>query len=201
MFAAGVGGHRLFFLTGHRAGSQRPNIPGANVNCMTDPARLEKATFAAGCFWDAEAAFRQLDGVVETVAGYTGGTVSDPGYEQVGTGTTGHAEAVGIVFDPARIPYDRLLDIFWALHDPTRADGQGDYTGPQYRSAIFYHDEDQKAAALASRDRLAASGKHGNRPIVTEILPASAFWPAGECHQHFYEKCGQGYCTSRKIWE
>jgi peptide-methionine (S)-S-oxide reductase len=168
---------------------------------MTDPARLARASFAAGCFWDLEAAFRRVDGVIETLTGYTGGTVTDPGYEQVSTGTTGHAEAVGLVFDPSVISYDRLLDIFWQLHDPTRADGQGDYTGPQFRSAIFYHDEEQKKAAYASRDRLAASGTFGSASIVTEILPASVFWPAEECHQQFYEKCALGYCTSRQIYE
>ena len=161
----------------------------------------DKATFAAGCFWDIEAAFRRVDGVLETVAGYAGGSVPDPGYEQVQSGTTGHAEAVGIVFDPAVISYDQILEIFWGIHDPTQADAQGEYTGSQYRSAIFYHNEEQKTAAIRSRDRLAASEKYRNRPILTEIFPASEFWPAEECHQRFYEKCGQGYCTSRKIWE
>jgi methionine-S-sulfoxide reductase len=169
---------------------------------MSDPsARPEKATFAAGCFWDAEAAFRRVDGVLETVAGYTGGSVPDPGYEQVQSGTTGHAEAVGVVFDPAVVSYEALLEIFWSIHDPAQAGGQGEYAGSQYRSAIFYHNEEQKTAAILSRDRLAASEKYRNRPILTEILPASEFWPAEECHQRFYEKCGQGYCTSRKIWE
>ena len=162
---------------------------------------MAKATFAAGCFWDVEAAFRPLDGIIETIAGYTGGSLPDPRYDQVSAGTTGHAEAVGIVYDPAVISYDQLLDLFWAIHDPTREDGQGDYTGPQYRSAIFYHDDDQKEASLASRDCLAASEKYGDRPIATEILPASVFWPAEECHQHFYEKCALGYCTSRQIDE
>jgi len=168
---------------------------------MDDHARPAKATFAAGCFWDVEAAFRRLDGIVETVAGFTGGSLPDPGYDQVSAGTTGHAEAVGIVYDPMVISYDQLLERFWSLHDPTQPDGQGDYTGPQYRSVIFYHDEGQKEAALASRDRLAASEKYGDRPIVTEILPASVFWPAEECHQHFYEKCALGYCTTRQIDE
>jgi methionine-S-sulfoxide reductase len=169
---------------------------------MGDPsARPDKATFAAGCFWDAEAAFRKTDGVLETVVGYTGGSVPDPGYEQVESGTTGHAEAVGIVFDPAVVSYDALLEIFWGIHDPAQTGGQGEYTGSQYRSVIFYHNEDQKAVAIRSRNRLAATEKYRNRPILTEILPASEFWPAEECHQRFYEKCGQGYCTSRKIWE
>jgi methionine-S-sulfoxide reductase len=168
---------------------------------MTDPITLSRATFAAGCFWDVEAAFRNVDGVAETVAGYTGGTVPDPDYEQVSTGSTGHLEAVGIVFDPAVVSYEQLLDVFWATHDPTRPDGQGDYTGPQYRSAIFYHDEKQEETAFASRNRLAKLKKCGDRPVVTEILPAAIFWPAEECHQQFYEKCSRGYCTSRQIYE
>jgi len=169
---------------------------------MGDPsARPEKASFAAGCFWDVEAAFRRVEGVLETVAGYTGGSVPDPGYEQVESGTTGHAEAVGIVFDPGVISYEQLLDLYWQMHDPAQAGGQGEYSGSQYRSVIFYHNEARKAAAIRSRDRLAASDKYRDRPILTEIVPASEFWPAEECHQRFYEKCGQGYCTSRKIWE
>jgi peptide-methionine (S)-S-oxide reductase len=166
-----------------------------------DTGRYEKATFAAGCFWDVEAAFRKADGVLETVAGYTGGSLPDPGYEQVENGTTGHAEAVGIVFNPAVVSYDQLLDIFWSTHDPAQAGGQGDYTGSQYRSAIFYHNEEQKNAAMKSRDRLAASAPYRNRPILTEIFPATAFWPAEESHQQFYEKCGRGHCASRQIYE
>ena len=164
---------------------------------MTGPDEPRRATFAAGCFCDTEAAFRRIDGVIETVVGYTGGSLPGPTYEQVGTGTTGHVEAVGIVYDPGVITYDQLLEIFWTLHDPTRADGHDGYSGSQYRPVIFYHDEDQRKAALVSRDRLVASGRYGDRPIVTEILPASRFWPAEECHQRFYEKCAQGFCTSR----
>jgi peptide-methionine (S)-S-oxide reductase len=167
---------------------------------MNEPARPERASFAAGCFWDVEYAFRNIEGVIDTVVGYTGGSVPDPEYEQVGTGTTGHAEAVGIVFDPAIVPYNRLLDIFWEIHDPTQAGGQGEYTGPQFRSVIYFHTGEQETLALESRDRLAASGKY-HQPVLTEILPASTFWPAEECHQRFYEKCGQGYCMSHKIWE
>jgi methionine-S-sulfoxide reductase len=163
--------------------------------------RYERATFAAGCFWDVEAAFRRVDGVLDTVTGYTGGQLPDPTYEQVESGTTGHAEAVGIVFDPAVVSYVRLLDLFWTIHDPAQAGGQGEYTGPQYRSLIFFHDEGEKIAATESRDRLIASGGRGDRPILTEILPATTFWPAEECHQRFYEKCALGYGTSRQIWE
>ena len=160
-----------------------------------------KATFAAGCFWDVEAAFRKVEGVLETVAGYTGGSVANPVYEQVESGTTGHAEAVGIVYDPSVVSYDQLLEVFWDMHDPARADGQGEFSGSQYRSVIFCHSNEQKTAAVKSRDRLAASEKYRNRPILTEIIPAPEFWPAEECHQRFYEKCSQGYCTSHKIWE
>jgi methionine-S-sulfoxide reductase len=166
-----------------------------------DAGRYEKATFAAGCFWDVEAVFRKVTGVLETVTGYTGGSVPGPTYEQVESGTTGHAEAVGTVFDPAVVSYGQLLDIFWQCHDPAQAGGQGDYTGPQYRSAIFYHSEEQKAAALKSRDRIAASEQYRTRRILTEILPATVFWPAEECHQRFYEKCALCYGTSRQIWE
>lgn len=158
-----------------------------------------KATFAAGCFWDLEAAFRNIEGVLETVTGYTGGSVPDPAYEQVESGTTGHVEAVGIVFDPAIVSYDQLLEIFWNIHDPTDEGGQGDYTGSQYRSMIFYHCEEQKTAATRSLDHLRKSEKFGNRFIRTGIHPAATFWLAEECHQRFYEKCGQGYCTSRQI--
>jgi peptide-methionine (S)-S-oxide reductase len=168
---------------------------------MEQPGQPGKATFAAGCFWDVEATFRKVRGVLETVTGYTGGSLPHPGYEQVETGATGHAEAVGIVFDPSVVSYDQLLDVFWDLHDPAQTDGQGNYTGSQYRSVIFYHNQKQKTAAIHSRDRLAASEKYRDHPILTEILPSSTFWPAEECHQRFYEKCGQGYCTSRKNWE
>lgn len=161
----------------------------------------QKATFSAGCFWDAEAAFRRVDGVIETVVGYTGGSESDPTYEQIESGTTGHVHAVGIVFDPSIVAYEQILEIFWSIHDPTQADGQGDYTGPQYRSLIFFYDAEQETAALASRKRLAAVKQCGDRRILTEILPAQQFWPAEESHQRFYEKCGQGYGTSRKIWD
>jgi peptide-methionine (S)-S-oxide reductase len=165
---------------------------------MNGPADPQRATFAAGCFFDTEAAFRRIEGVIETVVGYTGGSLSRPTYEQVGTGTTGHVEAVGIVYDPGVITYDQLLEIFWTLHDPTRADGQGGYSGTQYRPVIFYHDGDQRKAALASFDRLVVSERYGDGQIVTEILPASQFWPADECHQRFYEKCARGFCTSRQ---
>ena len=161
----------------------------------------QRAAFAAGCFWDAEAAFRRVNGVVATVAGFTGGSVPEPSYSDVSEGTTGHAEAVDIIFDPAVVTYDQLLDLFWEIHDPTQQEQQGDYTGPQYRSAIYYHDEEQHGAALASRDRVQHSGTFRDKEIVTEMVPASRFWPAEESHQQFYEKCGKGYCMSRQVDE
>jgi peptide-methionine (S)-S-oxide reductase len=168
---------------------------------MEQAGRYEQASFAAGCFWDVEAVFRKIDGVIETVTGYFGGSIPDPTYEQVGNGSTGHAEAVGIIFDPAIVSYDQLLDVFWSIHNPTQTDGQGDYDGTQYRSVIFFHSKMQETAAMRSRDRLFAEKKYGCSPILTEIIPVSAFWPAEECHQQFYEKCGQGYCMSRQIDE
>jgi len=160
---------------------------------MSDQPRRELATFAAGCFWDLEAAFRRQQGILATIAGYTGGTVPDPDYEQVASGTTGHTEAVRIVFDPDLITYDALLDLFWSSHDPTEPAGGSE------RSAIFYHSPEQRAKALASRDRLQES--YGTKVITTEILPAQEFWRAEECHQQYYEKCGQGYSTVPKYWE
>jgi len=168
---------------------------------MDDQGRYQRATFAAGCFWDAEAAFRKIDGVVGTVVGYTGGEVPDPTYDQIEGGLTGHVEAVGIVFDPAVVSYDRVLDIFWLIHDPAQAGGQGEYHGPQYSSVIFFHDEAQEAAALQSLGRIRQKNITGAVPILTKILPAQVFWPAEECHQQFYEKCSQGYCTSRQADE
>lgn len=156
----------------------------------------EIAIFAAGCFWDIEAAFRRLEGVLATEAGYTGGTEPDPGYEMVHSGATAHAEAVRIAFDPSVVSYDRLLDLFWEIHDPTEA---GTEAGE--RSAIFATSEEQKRKAEASRDRVQASGKFHGRRVLTEIIPASRFWKAEEHHQQFYEKCGRSYTATEKYWE
>lgn len=168
---------------------------------MDENQDLEQATFAAGCFWGIEAEFRRLEGVVTTLVGYTGGDVSSPTYEQVCSGTTGHAEAVRVVFDPTNVTYDQLLDVFWRIHDPTQVDRQGPDIGTNYRSVIFYHSPEQKELAEASKDRLQKSGKFGKKPIATEISPVTEFWTAEEYHQHYYEKCGSGYCTSQKYWE
>ena len=147
----------------------------------------ERATFAAGCFWGVEAAFRRTKGVKSTLVGYTGGTTPNPTYEQVCTDRTGHAEAVRVEFDPAEISYDQLLDLFWSIHDPTTLNRQGSDAGTQYRSAIFFHDAAQGAAARASKERLEKVGKF-RRPIVTEIVPVGEFYPAEEYHQQYFEK-------------
>lgn len=154
---------------------------------------MEKATFAAGCFWAVEAAFRQLKGVAATTVGYTGGTLKDPSYEDVCTGRTGHAEVVQVEFDPEQVSYDELLDTFWSNHNPTTLNRQGPDVGTQYRSAIFYHSPAQQQAAEASKQRLATSGRF-QRPIVTEIKPAQDFYRAEEYHQQYLEKRGQTRC-------
>lgn len=159
---------------------------------MDDTPRQEVATFAAGCFWDTEALFRREEGIVATRVGYTGGTVPEPTYDQVSSGCTGHAEAIQVIFDPHRIPYQRLLDLFLSLYDPSHE--QGGIT----RAVIFYHTEEQKAAAEASRDRVQGLTCESTK---VEILPAAEFWSAEDCHQQYYEKCGRGYGTSRKYWE
>src|SRR5438874_6743480 len=142
---------------------------------------MKVATFGAGCFWGVEAAFRQVDGVVDTAVGYSGGSTEDPTYHDVCTDRTGHAEVVRVEFDPERVSYDALLDVFWKSHDPTTLNRQGPDHGTQYRSVIFTHDEDQEASAIASKEREQASG-HYRRPIVTQIVPAAAFYRAEEYH-------------------
>jgi peptide-methionine (S)-S-oxide reductase len=154
---------------------------------------MKKATFGAGCFWGVESAFRQVPGVVDAAVGYLGGTLENPTYRDVCTGTTGHAEVVEVLYDPERVSYDQLLDVFWSIHNPTTLNRQGPDVGTQYRSAIFVHDDDQRTAAEASRDRLQASGRFG-RPIVTEITPASPFYRAEEYHQRYDEKHGRSGC-------
>jgi len=149
----------------------------------------EKATVAAGCFWGVEAAFRKVPGVVATTVGYTGGHLADPTYEDVCSGRTGHAEAVQVEYDPQRIGYDQLLDVFWSIHDPTQKNRQGPDVGEQYRSAIFFHDEGQQAAAEASKRQLESTGSY-RRPVVTEIEPASTFYRAEDYHQQYFEKRG-----------
>ena len=154
---------------------------------------MDKATFAAGCFWGVEAAFRAIPGVKATRVGYVGGETAKPTYEQVCTDTTGHAEAVEVTFDPAEVNYDVLLEVFWNNHDPTTPNRQGPDVGSQYRSAVFVHHEEQHAAAQASKAALEASGRHP-RPIVTEIVEVAEFWEAEEYHQQYLEKRGQSSC-------
>lgn len=154
---------------------------------------MQKATFAAGCFWGVEATFRALPGVTATRVGYTGGRTSKPTYKDVCADGTGHAEAVEVTYDPASVSYHALLQVFWENHDPTTLNRQGPDVGTQYRSAIFYHSPDQEAAARASKERLTQSGKY-RRPIVTEILPAAEFWQAEDYHQQYLEKRGLAHC-------
>ena len=158
--------------------------------------QLEKATFGAGCFWGVEVAFRQVPGVTDATAGYLGGTLPDPTYQDVCTGRTGHAEVVEVTYDPTKVGYEDLLNVFWTSHDPTTLNRQGPDHGTQYRSAIFYHDESQKSMAAASKDRWSKSGRF-SRPIVTEISPASTFYRAEEYHQRYLEKRGLASCHVR----
>jgi peptide-methionine (S)-S-oxide reductase len=150
---------------------------------------MARAIFAAGCFWGVESAFRQVPGVLATAVGYTGGHVADPSYRQVCGERTGHAEAVLVQYDPAKVGYEQLLEVFWAEHDPTQLNRQGPDYGSQYRSAIFVDGPEQEAAAVASKQRLAASGKY-RCPIVTEIVPATRFYMAEDYHQQYFEKRG-----------
>jgi peptide-methionine (S)-S-oxide reductase len=156
------------------------------------PAGAERATFAAGCFWGVEAAFRAIPGVLQTAVGYTGGHTTDPTYRQVCGHRTGHAEAVEVWFDPAQVTYDDLLRTFWSIHNPTSRNRQGLDFGSQYRSAIFFHDEAQRAAAIGSQ---AAEQETRKRPIVTQLTPASAFYRAEEYHQRYLEKGGRAACA------
>ena len=150
---------------------------------------METATFGAGCFWGVESVFEQVDGVISTKVGYTGGFTEAPSYEDVCSHRTGHAEAVEVTYDPAKVSYDTLLDIFWMNHDPTQLNRQGPDVGDNYRSVIFFHSPEQEAAAVASKKRLEESGRY-RRPIVTEIVPAAPFWDAEEYHQKYFSRRG-----------
>jgi peptide-methionine (S)-S-oxide reductase len=160
---------------------------------MAEATKLEKATFAAGCFWGVEVAFRNTPGVTGAVVGYTGGHTERPTYEQVCMDKTGHAEAVEVTFDPAEISYEKLLQAFWDLHDPTQVNQQGPDVGSQYRSAIFYHSPEQEQIATASKGALEKSGKY-QKLIATEIAPAGPFWVAEDYHQRYLEKRGLATC-------
>lgn len=158
--------------------------------------KMEKATFAGGCFWCMVKPFDEWDGIYSVISGYTGGHVKNPTYEQVKTGTTGHYEAVQITYDPQKISYQTILEIYWQQIDPTDPDGQFHDRGSQYRTAIFYHTEEQKELALRSKQELEASGIF-SKPIVTKILPAQEFYPAEEDHQYFYKKNPKAYLEDR----
>lgn len=154
---------------------------------------MEQATFAAGCFWGVEVEFRNINGVIDTAVGYTGGHSPNPTYKDVCSGRTGHAEAVLVEFDPAQVSYQQLLDAFWQLHDPTTPNRQGPDFGTQYRSVIFFHTPEQERLARESKARWNAGGKF-DAPIVTEIVPASDFYRAEEYHQRYLEKRGAASC-------
>jgi peptide-methionine (S)-S-oxide reductase len=156
----------------------------------------EKAIFGAGCFWEVEAEFRKVKGVVSTAVGYSGGWLKRPTYEDVCTAQTGHAEVVEVEYDPSQVAYDQLLELFWSIHDPTTLNRQGLDVGTQYRSTIFYHTPEQKGSAEASKKRLEEMGRY-QRPIVTEIAPASEFYRAEEYHQQYFEKRGS---SGHKFW-
>jgi peptide-methionine (S)-S-oxide reductase len=153
----------------------------------------EKATFGAGCFWHVEAKFRKVPGVLSATSGYEGGTKASPSYQDVCSHKTGHAEVVEVEYDPDKVSYEKLLDVFWSIHDPTTLNRQGPDVGTQYRSVIFCHTPEQKAAALAAKEKLQKSRKY-KRPIVTQIVPAATFWPAEEYHQRYFEKHGLDAC-------
>lgn len=154
---------------------------------------MKKATFAAGCFWGVQKIISRIPGVVDTEVGYTGGHTANPSYEQVCRGDTGHAESIEIIFDPSKISYNDLLEVFWEIHNPTTLNRQGPDIGTQYRSAIFYHDPEQQQMAIASKARWDAS-KAFNQPIMTEITAATEFYSAEEYHQHYSDKHGKDYC-------
>ena len=175
--------------------AQETSKPGAPATPPGGERKMEKATFGAGCFWGVEETFRKVDGVVSTQVGYAGGSVEKPTYKQVCTDRTGHAEVVEVTFDPAKVSYGKLLEVFWTCHDPTQVNRQGPDVGRQYRSVIFTHDAEQKAAAEAAKAKLATSGKH-KRPIATAIEPAPTFWRAEDYHQQYLARRGGGACPS-----
>jgi peptide-methionine (S)-S-oxide reductase len=154
---------------------------------------MAKATFGAGCFWGVEEDFRKIPGVLATAVGYSGGKLDNPTYKDVCTDTTGHAEVVEVDYDPARVSYDALLEVFWNGHNPTQLNRQGPDVGTQYRSAIFVHTPEQEAQARASKQRLEKSGRF-QKPIATEISPAQTFWKAEDYHQQYLAKRGMGSC-------
>ena len=166
------------------------------MQAKPQPASTALATFGAGCFWCVEAVLQRLEGVISVASGYAGGGVENPTYKQVCTGTTGHAEAVQITYDPSKVTYDEILEVFWKTHDPTTKDRQGNDVGSQYRSAVFYHNDEQRSLAEKYKKELDASGAFDG-PIVTEIVPFTNFYRAEDYHQNYYnENPEQGYCRA-----
>lgn len=190
------GGNRLALIALLLAGCrEQAAAPVTLPRPVAGPAHTATATFAGGCFWCVEAVFRDLNGVGSVESGYTGGSEQHPTYEDICSGTTGHAEAIQIRYDPKLITYDELLEVFWTTHDPTTKDRQGNDVGPQYRSAVFYHDETQKKIAESYKKKLDASGAY-RAPIVTEIVPFKAFWKAEDYHQDYYaNNADKPYCV------
>lgn len=161
----------------------------------TNNTKLEKATFGGGCFWCTEALFQYLDGVTKVTSGYSGGDIANPSYEAVCGGTTGHAEVIQVTYDPAKITYDQLLEAFWQSHDPTQLNRQGNDVGTQYRSVIFYHNDEQRKEAEFYKEKLQQSGAY-DKPVVTEISPLKNFYKAEDYHQNYYNQNGsQPYCS------
>lgn len=180
---------------GTNVASSEKNLLEAAKRPMDKKSGVNLATFGSGCFWCTEAVFERLKGVESVISGYSGGHVDNPTYEQVCTGKTGHAESIQITYDPAKVSYAELLEVFWKTHDPTTKDRQGNDIGPQYRSVIFYHDEEQKKLAETYKQKL-DSERIWDRPIVTEIVPFRKFWPAEEYHQNYYDNNpSKGYCS------
>jgi peptide-methionine (S)-S-oxide reductase len=169
------------------------NIQGDFMDDHHKPDNQATAIFAGGCFWGIEDAFRKIPGVIDAISGYAGGHTENPTYEEVGNGTTGHAESVQVIYDPQKVTYDDLLKTFWANHNPTTKNRQGPDIGEQYRSVIFYTSPEQKKAAEASKNDLSKSGTY-HQPIVTEVVPAGPFYKAEEYHQHYFEKHGISAC-------
>ncbi len=166
-----------------------PKQLASTVGKASPSGKTATAVFGGGCFWGVESTFRSVEGVLETTVGYAGGHTKDPTYKEVCSDRTGHAEVVKVIYDPERVSYEKLLDVFWSCHDPTTPNRQGPDIGSQYRSIIMTSGSEQKAAAEADKERMDASGKFG-RPIVTEIVPATTFYPAEEYHQQYFEKKG-----------
>jgi peptide-methionine (S)-S-oxide reductase len=176
--------------------STHSNKPAASSGSQNEKARLEKATFGSGCFWCTEAVFQQLNGVKSVVSGYSGGETANPTYEQVCSGRTGHAEVIQITFAPAVVSFDDILKVFWQTHDPTTLNRQGHDVGTQYRSAVFYHTDQQRRTAEQYKAQLDAAGTFGD-PIVTEITPFKDFYPAEQYHQNYFNlNPAQAYCSA-----